>query len=243
MQEARRQGALEEARRKEAEAARARKEPPAPAEPKAAEPKSVEAAPKAQPPSATPDMQRRSAAPEPAPPADWDVVPVFYGTDRVRKEQEKRFAYTGDRARRLELGRALVTVPKSHQVPNIERPFAIRVPYTNITLYEQAEDPKQHFTVQELKSLTREEFIALCASAHLRRQRLQGPGRGVRARLQHRVRLRPLPHGADGLRPQVRRRGAASTAGRPAAASPATITTARAPSRPSPTCASSSSWS
>jgi esterase/lipase superfamily enzyme len=106
-------------------------------------------------------MQRRSVAPEPAPPADWDVVPVFYGTDRVRKQQEKRFAYTGDRARRLELGRALVTVPKSHQVPNIERPFAIRVPYTNITLYEQAEDPKQHFTVQELKSLTREEFIAL----------------------------------------------------------------------------------
>ena len=106
-------------------------------------------------------MQRRSVAPEPAPPADWDVVPVFYGTDRMRKQQEKRFAYTGDRARRLELGRALVTVPKSHQVPNIERPFAIRVPYTNITLYEQAEDPKQHFTVQELKSLTREEFIAL----------------------------------------------------------------------------------
>ena len=159
-QEERRMAVLE-ARRKEAEAARARKEPPAPAEPKAAAPKSAEPAPKAQPPSATPDMQRRSVAPEPAPPADWDVVPVFYGTDRMRKQQEKRFAYTGDRARRLELGRALVTVPKSHQVPNIERPFAIRVPYTNITLYEQAEDPKQHFTVQELKSLTREEFIAL----------------------------------------------------------------------------------
>jgi esterase/lipase superfamily enzyme len=153
-QEEMRQAALEEARRRETEAARSRKEAPA-------APKSAEPAPKAQPPSATPDMQRRSVAPEPVPPADWDVVPVFYGTDRVRKQQEKRFAYTGDRARRLELGRALVTVPKSHQVPNIERPFAIRVPYTNITLYEQAEDPKQHFTVQELKSLTREEFIAL----------------------------------------------------------------------------------
>ena len=41
---------------------------------------------------ATPVRHARPAAqvvaPEPAPPADWDVVPVFYGTDRVRKQQE-----------------------------------------------------------------------------------------------------------------------------------------------------------
>ena len=57
-------------------------------------------------------------------------------------EAELRALGELDRARRLELGRALVTVPKAHQVPNIERPFAIRL--FNITLYEQAEDPKQH---------------------------------------------------------------------------------------------------
>jgi esterase/lipase superfamily enzyme len=90
---------------------------------------------------------------------DWDVVPVFYGTDRVRSEEPKRIVYTSDRARRLELGRALVTVPKVHQVPNIERPFAIRL--FNVTIYEQAEDPKQHFTLRELKALSREEFQAL----------------------------------------------------------------------------------
>jgi esterase/lipase superfamily enzyme len=95
-------------------------------------------------------------------------VPVFYGTDRVRKEEPKRISYTTERARRLELGHALVTVPKSHQVPNIERPFALRIPYLEITIYEQAEDPKQHFTIKELKSLTREEFIALA------RQRVAG---------------------------------------------------------------------
>jgi esterase/lipase superfamily enzyme len=88
-------------------------------------------------------------------------VPVFYGTDRVRKDEPKRIAYTTERARRLELGHALVTVPKSHQVPNIERPFAIRIPYFDVTIFEQAEDPKKHFTIKELKSLTREEFIAL----------------------------------------------------------------------------------
>jgi len=72
-----------------------------------------------------------------------------------------RISYGAERARRLELGRALVTVPKTHQVPNIERPFAVRIPLTNITIYEQAEDPKQHFTLRELKALTREQFLEL----------------------------------------------------------------------------------
>ena len=92
---------------------------------------------------------------------EWDVVPVFYGTDRARKDDAKRIVYTSERARRLELGRALVTVPKAHQVPKIERPFAIRVPYFQVTIYEQAEDPKQHFTIRELKALSRDEFLAL----------------------------------------------------------------------------------
>jgi esterase/lipase superfamily enzyme len=109
------------------------------------------------------DVTRRLPAPAPATgaPTDWDVVPVFYGTDRKRIDGPKRVSYGAERARTLELGRSLVTVPKLHQVPNIERPFAIRIPYFQITIYEQAEDPKQHFTLQELKVLTREEFIAL----------------------------------------------------------------------------------
>ena len=115
--------------------------------------------------SAPKDTETSTEAPPPdvpaAPQAEWDVVPVFYGTDRARKDQPKRIAYSSDRARRLELGRALVTVPKAHQVPNIERPFAIRVPYFQITIYEQAEDPKQHFTVRELKDLPQEEFLKL----------------------------------------------------------------------------------
>jgi esterase/lipase superfamily enzyme len=120
----------------------------------------------------TPELAPGPSEPSPASPAPppggavqpegaWDVVPVFYGTDRVRKEEPKRISYGAERARRLELGRALVTVPKTHQVPNIERPFAVRIPFTNITIYEQAEDPKQHFTLRELKALTREQFLEL----------------------------------------------------------------------------------
>lgn len=92
--------------------------------------------------------------------SDWDVVPVFFGTDRARATDPKRIAYGSDRGRKLELGRALVTVPKSHEVPNIERPWAIKVPYFDVKLYEQAEDPKQHFTMKEIQALTRDQFLA-----------------------------------------------------------------------------------
>ncbi len=54
-----------------------------------------------------------------------------------------------------------MTVPAAHRVPNIERPFALRVPYFQYVLYEQQEDPKRHFTIKELKPLSREEFLAL----------------------------------------------------------------------------------
>lgn len=91
---------------------------------------------------------------------DWTVVPVYYGTDRARKDQPERIDYNWERGRRLELGRALVTIPKEHEVPKVERPWAIKIPYTNIKLYEAAEDPKRHFTIQEIKALTREEFLA-----------------------------------------------------------------------------------
>jgi esterase/lipase superfamily enzyme len=143
---------------------------PKPAPPPAAAP-SPGGAP---PPSAAPDPVGSGAPPpEPGAPAsapppaeeakveqgEWDVVPVYYGTDRAQKPNEKRLDYGSERGRRLELGRALVTVPRSHKVPSIERPWTIRV--FNITLYEEAEDPNRHFTLDEIKALSEEEFLKL----------------------------------------------------------------------------------
>jgi esterase/lipase superfamily enzyme len=102
-----------------------------------------------------------AAAPPPELQSDWDVVPVFYGTDRARRDTARRIAYGADRARRMELGRALVTVPKNHQVPAIERPWSIRVPYTNIVIYEESEDPKRHFTVQAIKAYSKAELLEM----------------------------------------------------------------------------------
>jgi esterase/lipase superfamily enzyme len=106
-------------------------------------------------------------APVPAPVAEaekkdgYDIVPVYFGTDRAEASTEKRLDYGANRGRKLTLGQALVTVPKSHVQPTIERPWAIRIPYFDITLYEEDEDPAKHFTMKELKSATREEFLAL----------------------------------------------------------------------------------
>ncbi len=144
---------------------------PAPASPSAgAEPPAASPAPAATPPAAaskeparpsTRSMSPSNKAVPSAASAAWDVVPVFYGTDRNRQTLAKRVAYGSDRARRLELGQALVTVPKLHQVPNVERPWAIKIPYLDITLYQESEDPKKHFTIKELKALSRDEMLAL----------------------------------------------------------------------------------
>ncbi len=139
--------------------------PPAPQPPVAAPPAERERG--QAPPAASPPSRADASPPETRPgqqarEADWDIVPVFYGTDRLRAEEAgKRLRYTSDRGRRLDLGRALVTVPRSHQVPNIERPFAIRVPYLQVTIYEQSEDPKQHFTIKELSALSQDDFLNL----------------------------------------------------------------------------------
>jgi esterase/lipase superfamily enzyme len=100
----------------------------------------------------------------PAGRGEWHIVPVFYGTDRMRQggpQGLRRVAYGSERARRLELGRALVTVPAAHRVPSIERPFAVRVPYVQLVLYEQGEDPGRHFTIKELQVLPQERFLTL----------------------------------------------------------------------------------
>ena len=92
---------------------------------------------------------------------DFDVVPVFYGTDREVEPDPMRLVYNSERGRRLDLGRALVTVPKNHEVPMIERPWVIRIPYFDVTIYEEDEDPKEHFTIKDIKALTKEEFLRL----------------------------------------------------------------------------------
>jgi len=149
-------------------------EPPAasapPSLPEAAAPPSPATPPAASAPEASP-RERSAATGLKESQTDWDVVPVFYGTDRAEEPNPKRVAFSSERGRRLQLGRALVTVPKIHEVPQIERPWALRIPYFNVTIYEEEEDPKKHFTIPEIKKLSKDEFLQLV------RERLAGSDR------------------------------------------------------------------
>ncbi len=104
----------------------------------------------------------KPAAPTAAPtakPKAFDVVPVFYGTDRVVEPDAKRLQFGTDRGHKLLLGRALITVPDAHKVPNIERPWVVEIPYFKYKIYEEKEDPAKHFTMQEIGALTKDEML------------------------------------------------------------------------------------
>lgn len=113
------------------------------------------------------DDATTEAAPPPPPPPPagtdptFDVVPVFYGTDRAVEPDPKRLQFGAERGHRLQLGRALVTVPTAHKVPAIERPWVIEIPYFKVKIYEEKEDTAKHFTLQEISALTKEQMLAL----------------------------------------------------------------------------------
>jgi esterase/lipase superfamily enzyme len=46
-------------------------------------------------------------------------------------------------------------------VPSVERPWVYRLPFTRIVVYEEKEDPRLHFTLKELKTMSREELAGL----------------------------------------------------------------------------------
>jgi esterase/lipase superfamily enzyme len=126
-----------------------------------------EAAAPAPPPFApVPPMAAPPAAPSAAARAAIDaqkkfkIVPVFYGTDREPVPDPARLQFGAARGHKLQLGRALITVPLSHEVPHIERPRVIEIPYFKVKIYAEAEDPDKHFTVQEIQSLTEDQLLA-----------------------------------------------------------------------------------
>lgn len=100
-------------------------------------------------------------------------MPVYFGTDRAVEADPKRLKYNWERGRQLSIGRALVSVPSAHKVPMVERPWVVRIPYFQYKVYEETEDPKKHFTMREVKALSKDDFLAavrerLAASARFK---------------------------------------------------------------------------
>ena len=129
-------------------------------EPEAAAPPSAPAQPRVGATRGVSGRAARSGGATAAPTEPYDVVPIFYGTDRQRGSDTKRLQYGSERAKQLELGQALVTVPKLHQKPLVERPWVYKIPFTGITVWSEQEDPKKHLTIRSIGATSREDFIA-----------------------------------------------------------------------------------
>jgi len=114
----------------------------------------------AAPPPAAPPIAGRAAV-EADPNKKYQVVPVYYGTDRAIAPDPARLQFSSERGHKLQLGQALITVPLAHKVPHIERPLEIEIPYFKIKVYAEKEDPDKHFTVQEIRGLTGEQLLTL----------------------------------------------------------------------------------
>lgn len=87
-----------------------------------------------------------------------DAVTVFYGTDRARRDVANRVSYGPDRARRLEIGRALVTIPKDRSAGAVPRPWDLRI--AQLSIYRQVEDHKKHQVIEEIATIPKVEFVA-----------------------------------------------------------------------------------
>ena len=100
----------------------------------------------------------------------------------------------------------MVTVPKSHEVPNVERPWVYRLPFTQVVLFREREDPARHFTLKEVKSLTREEFWRLVRERLAASRNFKDHALVFVHGFNTTFDFSALPHRADRLRPEVRRR-------------------------------------
>jgi esterase/lipase superfamily enzyme/tetratricopeptide (TPR) repeat protein len=87
----------------------------------------------------------------------YEIVPVFFGTDRKKARGTQRVAFAGTRARKLTLGQATVTVPTHHTPTAIERPWSFSV--LGFKVIEGSEDVRLHFTIRDIRLLSRENFI------------------------------------------------------------------------------------
>ena len=105
----------------------------------------------------------RALPPEkPIPVGEEVFVPVHYATDRtVTGKAEPNHYYGSDRGE-LRYGRALVSIPKYHDIGRMERP--------KIWRFEISEDPKKHVVLRALEEMDEDQFFAGLATEVARLQ-------------------------------------------------------------------------
>jgi esterase/lipase superfamily enzyme len=87
-------------------------------------------------------------------------VPVFFGTDRKQVPDPERINFGADRNRRLQLGQAIVTVPRvKRQAGKVLRPTLFE---TLVLRIPEQGDPARHFTIPKngVTLMTEDQFLA-----------------------------------------------------------------------------------
>ena len=98
--------------------------------------------------------------PTPTPIAkDPRVVPILYATNRVRKMDapDKFPRFSSERSPTLTFGSALVRVPENHVFGTVDRPG--EKTYWFIFTEREEERAKDHFTLPDVRVLTKQEFL------------------------------------------------------------------------------------
>ena len=133
----------------------------------------------------------RSAAPAPPPPRQWawapglrhrrtgTVVPVFFGTDRGRREC-KRVAYGTDAGTISSSEQAIIAHPGAERP---RRPWAIKIPYTSVVLYQQDEEPGSRRSRRYPRSSSWCSSRSACAAQRFQDQALRLRPTATRQRL------------------------------------------------------------
>lgn len=94
------------------------------------------------------------ASPKPLP--AFKVIGVHFGTDRKQQGPPDRPSFGSERAQKLTVGRVLVTIPRTHKIGVIERPWEER--WLGIDLGRGA-DPTRFFTMHSIAPQTASDFL------------------------------------------------------------------------------------
>jgi esterase/lipase superfamily enzyme len=105
-------------------------------------------------------------------PSNFDVVPVYFGTDRL-VDAARPLNFTSNRSHALLLGKAIVTIPKdNHRIGYVEIPWSFTI--AGITLYRQRISSRWHFTIQGTILLQEDAFQSCLMSDALSAKQRKG---------------------------------------------------------------------
>ncbi|MEH7830343.1 alpha/beta hydrolase [Gemmobacter denitrificans] len=101
------------------------------------------------------------------------VVDVCFGSDRIGSDSSGRIVFSDGRASALELGFARVSIPEDvHEFGSVERPEEKRFLFMSFGV--EAEDPRKHFLIQEIETLSASELSERAAGVLARSKVYKG---------------------------------------------------------------------